>query len=199
LISETPNLVNVTSSDNNDTALHISISHGDVKIVALLLELNSNVNAVNNLGQTAVQIAVSHKNNTEMIELLLRYGADICAIDFDKYDIDTTEIEVGQTALHIASIVPNNAINIKMLMAARSDIEARDYYGRTALHLACDLRNNTENVLTLLEAGSDFNTTDNDDRTALDHAKSIPGNERTIEILTADILDRVKLETMNSF
>ncbi len=61
--------------DKDSTALHLATS-GAVEIVELLLEHNSEINALDNYGRSPLYLAVL-KGNTSVMKLLVVRGADV--------------------------------------------------------------------------------------------------------------------------
>ena len=92
-----------------------------------MIQNGANANATNEHNSTALHLVASldlRKSPEEIIELLLKYGADIDAIDDQK-----------KTPLHIAlSWVNLRAVDMLLKRGARTDL--RDENGMTALEEA---------------------------------------------------------------
>ena len=58
----------------------MAISYGHAEIVNVLLNAGANVNAKNNIGYTALEVAI-RKGHTEIVNALLKAGADVNAKD----------------------------------------------------------------------------------------------------------------------
>ncbi|XP_050307400.1 uncharacterized protein LOC126744096 [Anthonomus grandis grandis] len=161
--------VDTICSDNNSTALHVAAENGREDILILLIQKGADVNAINNHGSTALELAISkdHKNiatkllnlkdidfntkninqhdalylaaennMTEIVEILLRNGAQIES--FDKNN---------RTALHTSA--ENGCITVvELLLDKHANLYATDVSGNTALHLA--IYSNQKRVVELL-------------------------------------------------
>lgn len=63
---------------NGFTPLMLCVQNGRIDMIDYLIEHNADVNQINNIGNTALFYAVFYsKNQTEIIEKLLKAGADI--------------------------------------------------------------------------------------------------------------------------
>ena len=79
---------------NNNSSLHISVSNNSMKMVKYFLGKKiKNVNVKNNKGKTALHLACT-TGNEDMINLLLKNGADVNALDDQgnkPFDLISTE------------------------------------------------------------------------------------------------------------
>jgi ankyrin repeat protein len=99
LLEKSPALINITDHDDaavdnkyGDTLLHYAVNNNSIELAQFLIKLNENlVNKPNKYRHTPIHIAAEYGFN-DMIDLLLKNGADINAID-----------QGGHTALHIAA------------------------------------------------------------------------------------------------
>lgn len=159
-----------------ETFLKKAVKRDFDKMVRFLLEkTNANVNAKDNIGQTALFSCVT---SAKMARLLIKYGADVNIKD-----------EKGKTFLFYA----NRPEVIRVLLENGADGNIRDKLGRTALFQYenadeidmflkyCGNVNDRDNdgktplfyawrdvvVRSLLKHGADVNIKDNDDRTAI--------------------------------
>lgn len=155
--------------------LHFAAFSNDVDMVQFLLKYTSNVNKVNEFGNTPLHIATM-SNSFEVAEVLLAAGSDINQVDNNgftplwhatfngniklvkyllsagaKVDKPTNK---GTTPLLMAVSDKNTAL-AKVLLEAGADIECTDEYGITPL-LTAIYDKNTALAKVLLEAGADI-------------------------------------------
>ncbi len=81
--------------DSNKSLLHYSVLNKDINVTAYLLEKGMGVNRRDDYGQTPLLYAARHGVNTNILKLLLEYGADIHAVDKDDNSV-----------LHLSAINP---------------------------------------------------------------------------------------------
>jgi ankyrin repeat protein len=118
--------------------------------------------------KTLLQLA-SEEGNREIVELLLKHGADINQAD-----------DEGRTALF--KVVNKGYRDIvKLLLDHGADVNKARIYGETPLHEPAAQGNN-DIVELLLKAGADLNKTDLHGETPL-HGAARKGKKDTIEIL----------------
>ena len=124
-------------NDKGSTALYWAVRYGFVELTHILLEQGrADVNMKRKLGLVCPIILASAFGNTEILELLIRYGANV-----------NTQIRRGETALHHAAAWGNeDAIDI--LLSHTKDIDFADEKGDTAITLAA--QSNEPNVVQLL-------------------------------------------------
>lgn len=108
-------------------------------------------------GETAL-IEATNKGNTEIVEMLLKAGANVDARNKYCY-----------TALIEASWGSHIDI-VRMLLKAGADVNAQNHFGYTALIEASINGNTTDIVKMLLDAGADVNVRDITSQTALMNA-----------------------------
>ncbi|PNH06640.1 Ankyrin repeat domain-containing protein 50 [Tetrabaena socialis] len=130
---------------------------------------------VQQFGYTALLYA-SEVGATQMVEALLRAGADVAVED-----------KAGQTALHVAS-QGGHTEAVEALVRAGADMDAKDGEGQTALHRASQ-EGNTEVVEALLRAGADAEAKDDAGQTAL-HLACNEGHTEAVEALLQAGADR---------
>eukprot|EP00438_Fugacium_kawagutii_P019322 Skav202373 [mRNA] locus=scaffold1406:160285:161868:+ [translate_table: standard] len=139
------------------SSLHEAVKTGNIDKIQELLRANSDVNAKDERGRTALIEAARliHEVDQEAgIRLLLGARADVEAADND-----------GLTSL-ILAVVCDHGNWIRLLLEARADVETADNHGTTALITAVILdRQNCIRVL--LEARADVEAANNDGATAL--------------------------------
>jgi len=113
------------------TALHYAARAGEVRVCEILLEHGADVNArTRNIRATALHRAASppasslHKSHAEVVDLLLRHGAEPNLTDVD-----------GRTALHRAIRISvggfDEGVKIIKKLLPITDRAIRDNHGRT--------------------------------------------------------------------
>lgn len=68
-----PETRGLIDAENSSTALHIAVCNDDQEMAKMLLDSNANVNIQNNVGQTAMTIAI-RKNNSNIASLLIEHN-----------------------------------------------------------------------------------------------------------------------------
>ncbi|KAI4493961.1 hypothetical protein M0802_009337 [Mischocyttarus mexicanus] len=133
------------------------IRRGDVQILALLLDkisVSLDDTTTQPCGKTVLMSAAYTSKNPEILQLLLKKGADPKKLDDHSW-----------TCLQYA-IVGERIKNVEILLNIGLDINARDYNDRTPLMIAV-LLSNLDIVLLLLNRGADFTAKDRTGFTAL--------------------------------
>uniref|UniRef100_A0A8C5D7N5 B-cell lymphoma 3 protein-like n=1 Tax=Gouania willdenowi TaxID=441366 RepID=A0A8C5D7N5_GOUWI len=132
-------------------ALHIAVVQGEFSIIHrlihLLMKARRSLDIYNNLRQTPLHLAVI-TNQRDMVEALLRGGADPSALDRN-----------GHTCLHLCSEYDHIECLSVLLRSSFTPLEITNYEGRTALHVAV-LQRHVHVVQMLLKAGANINATD---------------------------------------
>ncbi|KAI9853467.1 MAG: hypothetical protein M1824_001230 [Vezdaea acicularis] len=127
---------------NNDGTPGLSLAvlqrHKDV--VRLLLASGANIEASNDIGDTALHQAAAC-GDEDMVQLLLLSGANVAALD-----------PRGSTALHMAAAHGHEVV-VQLLLTSGANVAALDRYGHTALQHAITRRNKTM-VQLLLRSGA---------------------------------------------
>ncbi len=144
--------------------LGAAASAGNKDIVLLLLEHGAAVDDRRETsGRTALmQVLYSDASRADVVELLLKQGADANARDAS-----------GVTVLMYAAMAGSKVEIVEMILAHGAEVNAAETGGRrvTALHLAALLRMKPSGVLRLLlRAGADIDARDASGLTALDWA-----------------------------
>jgi ankyrin repeat protein len=127
------------------TPLHEAACRGHLDMVSALLEFGANINALDHLGRSPLDVA----SGEECSSLLMSQGADCFTklmAAFTQGDHEAIEklIESGcdvnacnrrkQTAVHIAA-ANSDEEGLKLLIMAGANLSARDYQNKTPLHL----------------------------------------------------------------
>ncbi len=162
-----------TRNEFGYTPLHELVSeNSSLSIVEEMLISGSNTESRTNLfGQTHLHLAVHLPESTAkrfwrpgplaMVELLLKYGADIKALDNEN-----------NTLLHKASKWGQSTTILEFLINKGADLEARNAVHATPLHLAAQHSEIPEVIEILLEQGADGTVKDEQGNTPFDLAVS---------------------------
>lgn len=143
-----------------------AVYDNNIDIVNDLIEKGVNVNAKNEIGRSALLIAITKKlyvqkkNYTDIIKLLIKSGADVNEIDRHKVSLLMKAIEND-----------NDKDIIDILIKAGADVNKLDKYDNTALMIS-SRRNNIDITKMLIEAGADVNKVNKNDATALTFART---------------------------
>lgn len=138
--------INVKDAHFN-TALHYLAAHGKVKVAQLLLEHKADVLATDRLQTTPLCRAIN-RGQTEMVHLLLRYGAAEGLSKWaEKHSMNTTRGQQGRNAGRrrprgglvvdnpLCGIAHHGDLNLlQTLISAKGDIWAGTRPGRTPLN-----------------------------------------------------------------
>lgn len=166
--------------DSEPTPLVHSVTSGYDDIVAMLLKLDVNVNVSDEIGRTAVAIAVE-MDHPQILSMLLAAKGDANTADKHGYtplcvaagfnreqcckmllehgalpDKCSTE---GMFPLYLACMNDHRSI-VELLLRNNAKVNLYNTYRWTTLHVACR-RNNSEIVKILLEANADPNINPN--------------------------------------
>lgn len=147
--------IDVTTKDKHGaTLLHRKSSKGKLGSIQKLLDLDSDIDAVDNSGWTALHYSILAPNGIHVIKKLLDSGA--------KFLPDLK----GKTILHYAARTASSKV-IKLLCEKGQEfVNQKDSMGMTPLHLA-GFKGNAEAMRALLKAGADINALDDDGNTVL--------------------------------
>jgi ankyrin repeat protein len=140
------------------------------RLVKLCCSAGVDINAVDNVGCTALHLAVSHgtrwdvdfKQTTRQVQALVDHGANVNAED-----------KLGLTPLHQACRVTFVEDVIRVLLDNGAQANARDHRGRTPLYLAAgNMSMDIGPAQLLLDHGADLNVCDNEGLALLSYARS---------------------------
>ncbi|OCL15336.1 ankyrin [Glonium stellatum] len=156
------------SIDEDDRLpLHWAVSYNRLPIVSLLVQSKDfDVDAQDGSGWTPLMMAASRKEADEIVDILLRKGAD-----------------VNMKTLHFAAS-KNNLDIARKLIANKAFARVKDKRGQLALHRAA-AAGSVPMMRLLLEAKSPLNATDIDGMTALHHAISEGHGDAALLLLQA--------------
>ena len=135
-------IVDSTTVIRNDSCLHIAVDVGSVVLTEMLLQFQSNINILNNLGHSPLFAAVRN-NSTDLVSCLLKGGADpgIEGAENVRGHYQTRPRKLS--ALHVA--VSNGNLDIvKLLVENGTRINVVDFRGNNALMVA--LHHNKANI-----------------------------------------------------
>ncbi|KAM4703046.1 B-cell lymphoma 3 protein [Rhinophrynus dorsalis] len=137
--------------EDGDTALHIAVVHGNIsaaqRVISLLRHGRGHLDALNNLRQTPLHLAVI-TDQPALVSLLLAHGSSPQIPDRN-----------GQTCVHLACEYGSES-SLEVLLRGRTwDLEATNYQGMTALHVAIST-GRRDITLCLLENGADVDSVD---------------------------------------
>ncbi|XP_021571150.1 KN motif and ankyrin repeat domain-containing protein 3 [Carlito syrichta] len=145
---------------NGNTALHYSVSHGNLAISSLLLDTGvCEVNRQNRAGYSALILAaltsVGQKEDMAVVQRLFHMG-----------DVNAKANQTGQTALMLA-INHGRQDMVAALLACGADVNAQDADGATALMCASEYGRLDTVRLLLAQPGCDPAILDNEGTSAL--------------------------------
>ena len=174
---------NIDLQDNDhegrSALMRLCDKQGNDDIFRLLLESCANVNLQDQLGKTALMIAIA-SNHNKAVSMLLEHGAHL--------DMQDNE---GNTAL-ITAASKNNLSSVEILVNKGADMNIQNKQGRNPLMIACNQEARSY-VKLLVERGVDTNLQDNEGLTALIIA-SERGEAEIIELLTSRSQAKVDLQ-----
>ncbi|XP_075237918.1 uncharacterized protein LOC142334105 [Lycorma delicatula] len=158
-------LINFEADVNNCdfdrvTPLMYAIKNGDFEVISRLIKAEADVNAVDMFGRTSLCYAVVYFNDYDLINLLIKKGANFSEIN-DCHDRFWFSIEVVEESddKFFAELIPN-----------RNDVNIKDEFGQTFLMYALELSMNKNIIFNIIRNGADINATDNRGYTPLIYA-----------------------------
>ncbi|XP_032884017.1 KN motif and ankyrin repeat domain-containing protein 4-like isoform X1 [Amblyraja radiata] len=163
------------ADDNQNTALHYSISHSNFHIVRLLLDTGvCNVDHQNKAGYTASMLAslasAEAHEEVAVVKQLLHLG-----------NVNIQASQAGQTALMLA-VSHERTDMVTALLSSGANVNIQDTDGSTALMCASENGHVEIVKLLLAQPGCNSALTDKDDSTALDIAMQA-GHKDIAELL----------------
>lgn len=189
------------------SGLHAAAARGDAAEMRVLIERQPDLDARDGHGRTAVHIA-AHGGHREVIAELAKAGANLNALDNDRYDIVTIaavrdDVETLKLALSLGASAANvtspydgtaliaaahlgHAEVVKTLIAAKAPLDHVNNLGWTAAIEAVILGDggprHQATLRALIDAGANTRLPDRDGRTPLEHARG-RGYERMAAML----------------
>jgi ankyrin repeat protein len=178
ILSDNPWLL-MSGEEGITTLMHLAVKYYSKEAVEIILEIakkeklgNKVVNIVDESGYTPLHEASYGEGKQEIVKLLLKEGADICARNQDGYtpfhlmvqcgriealkllfdsklefDIEVQTLK-GETALHLAVKNPKCIEVVKFLLEHNANVNAQNKKGDTPLHLiAKKVDNKTVDIL----------------------------------------------------
>ncbi|OXU28005.1 hypothetical protein TSAR_015849 [Trichomalopsis sarcophagae] len=146
-----PTITLPTFHIGNDFINYESLDVPDMKLVKVLLEHGSDVNAVNRHGDTPLHLAVKHPTQFSevLIRLFLKNGANV----------NLKERHTGNTVLRCAVTNFKGNVNILEILLEHADVNAVNTVGETPLHLAAKstARCSVDMIELFLKCGADVN------------------------------------------
>ena len=165
------------------TPLVLAAHVGNVEAVRFLIERGADVKRANAQGTTTLHVEAGWTDRPEIIDLLVKGGADVDARD-DK----------GATPL-FSAVLFGNLANAERLVTAGADVNAQDTKGRTPLHVAAKI-GSERFVGYLLSRGAAVDVESKDGRTPLMSAV-IFDNQATADLLISKGADRRRIEGLD--
>nr|XP_012646253.1 KN motif and ankyrin repeat domain-containing protein 3 isoform X1 [Microcebus murinus] len=156
---------------NGNTALHYSVSHGNLAISSLLLDTGvCEVNRQNRAGYSALMLAAltsvgREEEDMAVVQRLFRMG-----------DVNAKASQTGQTALMLA-ISHGRQDMVAALLACGADVNSQDADGATALMCASEYGRLDTVRLLLAQPGCDPTILDNEGTSALAIAQEAEQDE----------------------
>jgi ankyrin repeat protein len=159
------------------TSLHHAVREGTPDVVqALLQDRRVNVHKADNMGKTALHLAVLRDDDLTrgvITQALLDKGADPNHAD-----------NLGWTALHTAASAGHSDL-FPMLLGNGADVNKLDTFGRNPLHCAA-ITNEWLAIRPLLARGANPNIADKDGKTPLDLAAE-RGYSQLVDLLKPEL------------
>ncbi|KAI7968091.1 hypothetical protein EIK77_007846 [Talaromyces pinophilus] len=162
-----------------NTPLHYAVEGRSVATIQALLEAGANPNATNGSGVTPLHKAVAIPGLEEIVEVLLKGGADpnkktsfgtVAGLKASRnmWQNRTYEANISQSALHIAAKVKDAERTVEVLLnQGGADPNCPDSAGRTSLHVAVGRMDAEAITKLLIDSKANVNAQDTDGKTPL--------------------------------
>ena len=142
-------------NDIGDTALLLASCIAQTEIVRVLLAAKADPNLANTDGDASLHGAVGANGSEEKLQELIKYGADVNAVN-----------KSGKTPL-LLSCFYGQQDSVKLLLGAGADPTISDEQGFSCVHAAVDGRCNKNTLQTLIDHGAHADAKQKDGTTAL--------------------------------
>lgn len=161
------------------TALTLSAKKGHAGCVKMLLEMGSDANSLIMNGKTVRTPLLEAANNSDVIKLLVDYGADCKVLNSCR-----------QTPLILACNRKNINLDVLKTLIPKSDVNHQDYEGCTALmRLALNNSVDCASYIPLLEANANVELTNRNGRSVID---ILFARDRLINFALVDLLKQAR-------
>ncbi|MCJ1483377.1 hypothetical protein MMC06_003544 [Schaereria dolodes] len=172
LLNANPRLA-TKRDDDERLPIHWAVSYNHIPVVKLLVSRKDfDPDVQDASGWTPLMIASSIQEGDDLVDLLLKKGADVNMKNFS-----------GQTALHFCAS-KNNLEIARKLISHKASARVKDKRSQLALHRAAAI-GSVPMVKLLLESKSPLNATDIAGYTALHHAISEGHGDTALVLLKA--------------
>lgn len=155
-------------------------------LIDALLRNGANANFIHKSGTSPLRMAIIHKRNLEIIQLLLDYGADVNISVKNNYP------------LVIQACLDNYIDAMRLLIAHGADIDATDNDGRTALLIMIGA-SRFELIKLLLEYGADPYIKDKRGHDAFYYARNYARNDKILDLLNQYPQNNQEIENGTKF
>jgi ankyrin repeat protein len=142
--------VDVDAPGPQGTPLHEAAENGNLPLVRLLVATGAEPNRINDLGESAIFLAVA-KGNWEIVEWMTSNGANINATN-----------NLGQTVLHQCAEKADSMAIIR-LCVLKADPDKQNFLGESPLHVAAGKGNLPAARALIEDCHADLNTRDHHD------------------------------------
>nr|CAD7446821.1 unnamed protein product [Timema bartmani] len=166
----------------NDSDLHIAVLRNDVVAVTDLLEKGAEVNFRDLGGRSALHLAAVQKNGEDIIEILIKYGADIHLVD-EVLQWTALRYADKVRAWSVIGVILQNKGNTNDLVFTKQTFCDGDYI-ISALHIAAK-GGYIELLEFLLYTDKYINISLDNDRYSLLHVAAQYGQRGVLELLLA--------------
>jgi ankyrin repeat protein len=159
-----------TTNTDGATPLHFAVANPDPAVVALLIQNQADVNAVDKWGSTPLSKAAYYCSNVEVIAMLLRSGAKV------------PDPGLRPSLMIEAASNPSPEV-VRALLKAGANLKVTNRAGRSPLALAAGFNPEPGIVTALLEHGADIHKLDDYGHTPLMLAATWNSNPAVISSL----------------
>ncbi|CAL8143322.1 unnamed protein product [Orchesella dallaii] len=158
--------------ETGDTALHWAAYNGNLPAFKLFKSLGTNVNSLDNNGQSVLTYTIMNGQNSTFIKKIIRLGANWKMVNR----------EMKETGLHWAALTGNLSA-LKLFISLGANVNAKNSFGDTPLHYvfipSSRIGNDTfEIVKQLVRNGANPNIRNEDGDLPLNLAKNKIENKR---------------------